>query len=746
MRKKLKNRWFAEKGKRLSLSYTYSKKTIKEADYIEIVEIAVENFNRLGIAILKYEPIEMGVIASDCSLDINFLKEKYKNQFIFELNAPDTPCANSIPLLYMVGIKDFQLITNKTDFISLPPFSSISCHTENRFHQRFGIGVILHEINHLIGIKQHAHAVAETNGILSNNIAIPNIDDILTNSTLLWAEKLKEVQKINSIYGSGDSIWKGGYTLISPFSMQHYSIKILMPFRSFNKTRISEILDEYKFTRELKDDYFYLLDNYAGIPTMYTYQDITALATAIYAFAPDSLVKLDLPYYHLVEGIYRSVADEKKLINIIERLRKAEKFNYPIFSQDNSVLRIDENCYFEESLRDRLKIVSLKRELIQCDFLEAPRVSFPLQLSADCILTGQSKESGDFYFNVTIKNSRQLIQRQLTLSVTEKVVKNKVLLGNPQPSYLLQESNASVNFIHLCQAVAYPKERSLNCSPAEITYPLDIENCFGEIKKPTEDYNFTVIFSNGEASKSCHIQLITSRVLLDIGNVPLNVSADKLVDISVVPAALTLLREDEKSLQKFAHLLSIPIFHGIFEGIVEGVNMRRSYKTLLNLIPRISLVMFGYTTYLSFGIASLGAFIPSFMGKYLKNKSVAMGKCIKLLFFILIMELEYAPSKLWELTGKLEFFPEVIELLNQLFAQMLIAPAIKTAGYFAGISLMKNFVGSTAKEVVVDRLLSQVPDHCVAKETNIFSFFTRVVPSNKQRAPALEVSSVACSL
>ncbi len=38
----------------------------------------------------------------------------------------------------------------------------------------------------------------------------------------------------------------------------------------------------------------------------------------------------DVPYYYLIKGMYRPLADEEKLNRLISAFRRAENFNYPI--------------------------------------------------------------------------------------------------------------------------------------------------------------------------------------------------------------------------------------------------------------------------------------------------------------------------------------------------------------------------------------------------------------------------------
>lgn len=89
----------------------------------------------------------------------------------------------------------------------------------------------------------------------------------------------------------------------------------------------------------------------------------------------------------------------------------------------------------------------------------------------------------------------------------------------------------------------------------------------------------------------------------------------------------------------------------------------------------------------------LASILTDFMREKLANNiSSKLKNCIQLLFFIVVTELEYAPSNLWQVSGQLEIFPESIALLNKLFVQMALAPAFKTVAYLLSQSLMKCLI------------------------------------------------------
>jgi hypothetical protein len=196
----------------------------------------------------------------------------------------------------------------------------------------------LHEINHLFVIKHTHYSADNANGILNIDIPEPDLDNIYYDDTIPWDEKLDKFQELINIYPFSHithSLLATHYTLLSPFSIQHYQIKDLAPYLSLNATRMEEILASYNCTARQKKDYFYLLNKYAGYPVVRTYQDILALAKAIYYIAPDSLagLRFSFPNYYLIEAVYIPSQDRQKLIQLIECLRDKEAFTYPILAQ-----------------------------------------------------------------------------------------------------------------------------------------------------------------------------------------------------------------------------------------------------------------------------------------------------------------------------------------------------------------------------------------------------------------------------
>ncbi len=749
----LRKLWSSRPGQRLTLTYDYSDTAMQKPDYIESIKISVESFNQLGLANIRYAPMDMGTLPGNCPLDTLYLKGEYQNQILFTRNsnesADERGCGTRASLLYSKTVKDFFGYPPSNANLSLPPFSMITCTTENNYFLRYGTGVLAHEINHLFGIK-HAHFSADnSNDILNINMPAPDVDDIYYDDTMPWDGRLAKLQKFINIYPFSDILLTTPYTLISPFSLQHYHVQDLAPYLSFNTTRMEEILDSYNASTSQKKDYFYLLDKYAGYPVVRTYQDVFGLAKAIYSIAPESLTGLafDFPSYYLMEGIYISSQDQLKLTQMIEYLRAQEAFVYPILAQGKTSLTCYLNNNFSIDLIEQFKVVSLSQKFISCHLLLPYDVSLSLILDRDCRLKGSSNATGIFSLEVMISNNITRLQRNVTLVIKEKMpVKNWVLLSNPSPKYLLFDNATSLDLIELCQAVAIPREKKLHCLLIESSTNTSLDHCRTELDNRIEDYNISVIFTQTEARKTCHIQVLNLRnstsmeeypiaqALLSKPEYPLWAAADQpIVDTAFF-----------KNLQQCSQLLTIPLLQGIFEGIIDPCHIAHTYKTLLKFIPRITLLALGYTSFLSAGMAMLASILTDFMREKLANNiSSKLENCIQLLFFIIVTELEYAPSHLWQLSGQLEIFPESIALLNKLIVQMALAPAIKTGAYLASQSLMQCLMTLPAEEPATgQQKTSQSGDFfnalSVARDTVFsrkifrpFTFFARPAANNQ---------------
>lgn len=783
----LKKLWFSRPGQRLTLTYDYSDAALQKPDYIEAIEIAILSFNKLGLANLHYLPVSMGTLPGNCPLDVMHLKEKYHNQIMLTRGANESVeewgCGTRASLLYSKPVKDFFGYPPVNAQLKLPAFSMITCATENNYFLRYGVGVLLHEINHLFGIK-HAHFSADdTNGILNINIPPPDVDDIYYDDTIVWEEKIEKLQKFINIYPYSDTLLATQYTLTSPFSLQHYHVQDLAPYLSFNTTRMEEILDSYNCSTSQKNDYFYLLNTYAGYPVLFTYQDILALAKAVYYIAPDSLAgqTFDFSSYYLIEGIYIPSQDQQKLMQLIDYLRAQEKFVYPILAQEKLSLTSYLNSNFSVALAEQFKIVRLNSGLITCQLLPSYNTSLSLTLDSDCQLKGSSNATGIFSVQIVLVNSVTRLQRAVRLRVKEKLlIKNRVLLSNPQVQYLLFDNATSIDLLVLCQAVAIPREKKLHCSLSEPLANRSLDNCHMELKNNrSEDYNISVVFTQTEVRKTCHIQVLDRRNLtVSVGIVmqenpiaeallskqvyPLWISDDQPMSMAVLARTVGARQSSVdtlffQNLQQCSQLLTIPLLQGFFEGLVDPCHIGHSYKTLLKFIPRLTLLALGYTSFVSCGMATLASVLTDFMKEHLAaNVSRKLENYIKLLFFIMITELEYAPSNLWQVSGQLKIFPETITFLNKLFVQMALAPAFKTGAYLVSQGLMKRLMTLRPEGVDISKQQTLAPSANFFRALGVagdtvfskkifrpFAFFARPAANTQlsQVVENLEVSS-----
>lgn len=725
---RLQNLWFSNSGQLLTLTYDYSPSVVQDTAYKEFIDIAIENFNRLDLARLEYRALAMGTQHKACPPDAAYIKFKYKNPILFshyfpEHNDQRVCFVESNELFYdtdFYSLSSEEIAENSS--VSLLPFAEIKCNTENFIFQRFGIGILFHEINHLFGIR-HSHMSEETNGILA--VAIPKPD--------FYEIKQGEFGRFFDLYAYNDFLQVTNYTLISPFSIQHYREHVLQPYRSINKTRIRELFEDYSIQKAVQEDYFYLLEKYAGRPVLCTYQDIAALATAIYHIAPDSLAGkfFNLPNYYFIQGVYRPSTDEIKFIGLINTLYDAERFIYPILAQQQVVLTVPKSTAFVVSLYELLKIVGL-RNLPTCAFQEeenALALSKNLSLSADCLLTGQAESSGSFQVPVLLSEGLALTVCSIAVTVTEEnnALGNRVLLGKKQAIYFMHD-NSYVDLIDVCQAVALPVGKALTCQFANrsLLEDVSLEDCWLQFQEEMS-CNLTFIFSNGEAHKACDIQFLFNKTItLEDMNVLPRISdtarfskakvgvgyydVDDPVDANHhrensfllsqarQPYVTQPLRVD-RLLMQLNYCVTIPLVHGILEGMMEGTACHAYIKSAFKLLPRTALWYFDYFNLTSFSLACYTSLLEGVIKDYFRNKSSKITeKCIHALLFLSITEFEYGFSNLWELTDRIEFWPVLTEKLNQLFLQFLFAPMIKTLGYTLGLKLMSSNLFATARQ------------------------------------------------
>ncbi|MES2142486.1 MAG: hypothetical protein V4471_06380 [Pseudomonadota bacterium] len=757
--------YYSEPEEVLTIAYDYKdEETYANKDYLEKIQIAVEEFNNFGFARLVYSPTYNEIpFNPNCPIDEISLRKKYLNKHVFGLlpglyfSFMSSVCFNSPIKKYVANIRRYLNITPT----SLPAFSVIQMDTESSVFQLRGIGVLFHEIFHLFGIKDLITLnINCTNGIYYPNRANENMKN----------RKYIHLRRLNSFECQTVTYKNFNFTPVSLFSLQQYSRMAIHPFFILNETRITEILTGYQFTAELQKDYFDLLASYQGIAHLITYQDFSALAQAIYLIAPDSMLgrTFNVPYYHLIKGLYRPLADEEKFTRLISAFRKAENFNYPILAQDDLNVTIFNDTTFKIDLAKKLKVVSLTPAPIHC-YLEKPKqFKGDLQVSNGCILTGNSQAVGNFTLDLVLNNNVTKLNRFIKLNIKEK---NKpltaILLGRRSVVYTLSE-NSDVDLTALCHAAALPKREELRCKSFDLPDNLSLANCSILGVNREENYNFTVIFFNAAAEKSCMVQLLSintstlvdnlieqnSGVFID-KSLGLNNedntgyyiryahSAHETYVLSVNDAVNTVrfIVDNGNYLKQCHYLLTIPLLHGVFEGCIDNIALSPLVKTILKLLPRIGLVSINYLSTLQFPFLFFYSALESFVASHLKAKNNDRFRhVVNLFLFLLVAELEYGFSNLWELADKPQFWPALTDRLNQLFIQMLWAPTVKMAGYLLGVSIMgccaksaipaennEAKVATNTAEGVLGRQLSFFNSLKLVKDT-VFSSKIRRIP------------------
>ncbi|MES2998483.1 MAG: hypothetical protein V4700_04090 [Pseudomonadota bacterium] len=652
----------------------------KDPYYSGIIEIAIENFNQLGLSRIVYKPLELISHNKNCSLDIEFLKRQYGNSIVFSYSLSEVNTTGVCSYQNKGFLYEFFLEDRESDIIELPPFSTITCNSEHPLFKQFGAGIILHEINHALGIK-HAHMLEETNNILVTDISKPDLNNISKG----------EMSKVLSLYSYGSVFQTMEYTPASLFSIQHYPVKMLEPFRRLNETRITEILlEDYAFSEEMKETYFYLLKKYSGYPNLYTYQDLAALATAIYTIAPDSLSErvFELPNYYLISGIERLNRDEVQLAELLNSLKNAEGFHYSILSQENATLEITQSNYFVENIAEALKIVSLNGP-IYCAMKQNETelsVGSDIRLRSDCLLIGKIAELESFQLNVSIFNQFITITRPIRLLVKENVF-------------------------------------------TRFLFDIDRSNTSDSDYRGDRLRRFSLTLNKTMQTDVSHSQSSMDSVSL---------------------------------LRSLNYSLTLPLCQGFFEGIVDASTAHAYLKALLKLLPRVSLVYFASLNPVFFGLLSTISLVEGLIKACVKNRvNKSAEKCINIIAFLMITEMEYGFYHLWELSDKPELWPGVTERVNQLFLQHLFAPLIKSTAYLGAIGMVERYfsvsfsqeqdkkivlpleANSPSIQEIVERKPTFFTAFRVARNTvfsrsflKTFSFFSRSIPhqENKQKA------------
>ncbi len=692
----LKDKWASNKGELLTLTYDYSTLISEDLEYKEFIEVAVENFNRLGLARLVYQPVEMGVYLENCAIDRDYLKFKHRNHIVFNYYKPRNAqdkigCKVNFNHFYNAEFSGFYTAFAPDNNTTLPPFAEIACNQQYRKFSRIFLGLIQHEFNHLFGVK-HAHTIDNTNGIFPTRK--PKPADIFNPG-----RGMPPLTTLLDVYNYGNYP-VDNYTLISPFSIQHYPVDAYKEYRILNRTRISELLDSYKVSEEIKHNYFYLLDKYAGKYFVYTYQDLLALATAIYHIAPDSLVgnHFNFPNYYFVDGMYLAKEDKLKFIKMINTLKHVENFNYPLLQQENVTLMIKKDELFSKNLTDALKIVNLNNYPLSCSLQKhkVPNLVERLSVDYDCFIHGVLELVGEYEVPVIFSQHTNKWVYSLRLLVEDIKVKNRVLLGKSHAVYLMEEGleDFYIDLVDTCQAVAYPIEKRLSCGWVNSTLEsyIPVQHCMFLVEDTTER-NLSFVFLNGEANKTCLVSF-----LLDVNASLANLSGRKVSrEVPFLAQRQTKHAKPSSSLgMQVNYCITIPFAQGVLEGAVDSTSLHAYVKSGLKVLPRVALWYLDYFELLNFSLIAGASFLEGTIKNSLKNKAtVPAEKFISLMLFLSITELEYGFSNLWTLTGQPQFLPELTDKFNQLFLQWYFLPMMKTLGYMLTVNLINLCLPST---------------------------------------------------
>jgi hypothetical protein len=733
----LKGLWSSKEGEPLTLTYTYSEATAADEVYREMIEIAVENINRWGFLRLQYKKMEMAPHLKVCPLESADIKARYENPIIFKktsgVNRLDTAICRTKnnEIFYDTHLGPFLRDIEKGDSVKLPYFSEIICNTEHPLFLHIAIGVIMHEWMHVLGIG-HSHVLEDTDGILTINIPKPELNAI----------KRGEIEKFFNIFAYGDFLQAVKYSPVSPFSIQHYNVEVLAPYRTFNQTRINELLDSYKISSEMKADYFELLKKYSGRLKGMTYQDFAAIATAVYHIAPDSLVgrTLNFPNYSFIQGIYFPEVDKYKLVNLVNALSAAECFSYPILAQKNVTIQVQTSKYFVINLYKYLKIFNLSNN-VRCTLQRdnATFLSENVTLRSDCFMQGKLEVSDTFQFSVLLSNGLISTASSIILiAEANKKLKNRVLLARNQLTYAISESDY-LDLIDVCQAVALPIENDLRCQFADsrLADTMRLEDCWFLFQAEKGDQNITFIFSNEEANRTCAIQFLVNQTLNDLEseNLLFHRSDEVLSHVNELGAGyyaeghheylvhspgqafLNQTAQNDSHSESFFRFgkqliygVTVPLLQGFFEGAIDGFFIDAYYlKCVLKVLPRTGLLYLDYFDFTRFALFCGVSFLEGALKHYLHGRiNETLEKYIHRGLFLAITELEYGFSNLWALTDQVRFWPALTDKFNQLFLQWLFSPLIKTVGYGIGVNLIQY--GSLAvSSSQAAQLKSEVP-------------------------------------
>lgn len=633
------------------------------------------------------------------------LRKKYQNKFSFGLIEHDPSfkrLTNSYSLTSLDELIKFSVESNDT-LTSLGNFAGINANIKEPVYQLRSIGALMRQVFMIFGVNSPIHLNTNcTNKIININTTVANECNSDTNQTncVLYHFLTQSTQfECENLIGKNLN-----FTPVSLFSLMQYSQKIFYPFLIVDKTRIYEILSNYQFSSDLKKLYFKLSENYQGEGHLVTYQDLSALAQAIYLIAPDSMLgrTFNLPYYYLIQGLYRPITDEQKLSRLILALRQAENFNYPILAQDECNITVFNETPFTIDLLKKLKVVSLTPAPIGCYLQKPSMFTGNIKISGDCMLTGDSQSVGNFSLDLILRNNLTHLNRSIQLNIKEKNLPiTTILLGKHSVEHTLSD-DSEIDLAALCHAVSLPDRNALSCKSFDLPDNLFLNNCSISGVNNRDNYTFKVSFFNDRANKPCAIQLLATNTTLAEDFIAPNSSyAHFMHEDSVFSNdtnhTLRLIVESNY-LKQCNYLLTIPLLHGALEAVIDRMKVSPLLKSILKLSPRIGLVAINYLSTLQLPFLFFYSLFESFVEDYLSINNNKQRYMLNVFVFFLVAELEYGFSNLWQLADKPHFWPALNERLNQIFVQMLWAPTAKLAGYLLTVTMMDYYVEWVAPE------------------------------------------------
>ncbi|MFZ0218713.1 MAG: hypothetical protein WAL30_00685 [Candidatus Aquirickettsiella sp.] len=703
--------FYNQKNEIIHLAYDFDEESIGNSDYVEHVQIAVEEFNACDFAKLIYRPVHITNLNKNCSIDEFTLRKKHLNQIVFgQLNSSSKFLLATTWTIYSFEdyIHFLRKINNTIDTWSA--FAWIDANTANPKFQSNPVGILLHEIYHLFGIRDLYRLPVDCwNGILYTNITAVLACETIKKQIDSNCSKLDLLKNTES--GSCSAFSEA--LIVSPvslFSMHQYSRKTLAPFYLINKTRISELLNEKHFTEDLQEDYFELLEKYQGCNHFVTYQDILALVKSIYLSAPDSLLgrNFSTPNYYSVKAVYRPLADEEKFNRLITFFKQSENFNYPILAQENLNLSVDIGTILVIDLAEKLKIVNLTPQRISCSIENPINLTGTLQLSEECILTLYSQTSAIYQVNITLKTNSTVNISCIRLTFSEKArLMDTLLLGNPSVEYRLSKPSSVIDLIGLCRAIGVPRQNNLQCISTDLPNGLFFSNCSISGMESNESYNFTVNFSNKIKNKTCRVQFLavnnsvlnnkqsneSSLNYLIEGSHRLNETGplayfkqhayeNILLNTSDLEASARLTNTLlERYIWQLHYLFALPMLHGFFEGCVDGARLHLVIKLIFKIGLSLLLVSMNYFSNLQLPFLFFYYISEFSIIKHLTTVPINAARGIQIILFFIVTELEYGFSNLWLLADKPIFWSALNDHVNKFFLQMLWIPLVKSTGY-----------------------------------------------------------------